>query len=223
MSTLWSLDALGRQDVAASSLSDDQVEALVDAGVSMQLLTAVHGLAFASTSGFELRFSALWDETAGNPRAPRQVKLTDFHVAFARQLRDRLDSWQPVPDYELKGWAETARALDRSLEGFPSGTVVVRTRQGGRQRDVVVNLPSELFPRVKPGISDVRMTGTLERISGRWHLLEPRDIEVTEPEVGDSDLRRADPPRLPPTTPDVLPTDAHPPALGPGSAEEDDE
>jgi hypothetical protein len=80
-----------------------------------------------------------------------------------------------------------AQGQSQSLAGFPAGTIVVRTREGGRSRDILVELPSEIFPLVKPGVSDVRMTGTLERISGCWHLLEPRSDEPPQLGAGDDD------------------------------------
>lgn len=180
--TLRSLAALSAEDRSAEELEAGDVETLVDAGVSRQLLNAMQLLTLSATSGLRLEFSASWDHALGRPDAPdAPVFICDHHLALAKGLKKRLEAYAPEPGYRLSGWAETAEAQGRSLEGFPAGTVVVRTKLNGRYRDVLVELSKSVFREVKPGISDVEMTGTLERIAGRWHLTSPRGVRISTP------------------------------------------
>ena len=41
-----------------------------------------------------------------------------------------------------------------------------------------MELPPEWFERVRPGVTMLRAKGTLERISGRWHLTDPYEIHI---------------------------------------------
>lgn len=180
--TIRCVAALADESRSARELVDDDVERLVDSGVSIGLLAAVEGLAIAGTSGLVLEFQGRWDTTIGLPDAPTgAIALRDGHVSLARELRARLSAYEPIANYRLAGWATGTAAPDQSLEGFPAGTVVVRTRHEGRHRDVLVRLPQEHFPQVTAGFTELSMKGTLERISGRWHLLDPTDIDVTDP------------------------------------------
>jgi hypothetical protein len=180
--TLYSVQALGAESRSAPELEDTEVERLVDSGVSTGVLAAVEGLAISDTSGLALEFMGRWDTTTAVPDAPTgTVVLRDAHVSLAHGLRERLGAYEPESDFRLDGWVQGTSAPGQSLEGFPEGTVTVRTRHKGRDRDVLVGLPKGFFGQVTAGFSEVRATGTLERFSGRWHLLTPRDIEVTEP------------------------------------------
>ena len=181
--TLRTLVALSEEDRPADALDDDDLESLVDAGVSKQLLNAVEGLAIAETSGLQLEFSGDWDPTLPPPDAPVEpVVLGDAQITLARALKPLLTPYEPVDDYRLVGWAETTKAEGLSFDGLPSGTVVVREKLARRMRDVLVQLDSDTFPQVQAGISEVRMTGTLERIAGRWHLTLPRDVMISRAE-----------------------------------------
>ena len=180
--TLRSVQALGAESRSEPLLGEADVEHLVDSGVSLGVLAAVEGLAVSDTTGLALEFTGRWDTTLGEPDAPLgAVVLGDAHVSLAHGLRARLSALEPEPDYALEGWAQGTSAVDQSLEGFPIGTVVVRTRHAGRSKDVLVRLPADYFSQVTAGYSEVHATGTLERFSGRWHLLDPSQIEVTSP------------------------------------------
>ena len=186
--TLRSLAVLSSEDRPANELDEAEVEELVDAGVSKQLLAAVDDLAIADSAGLQLEFTGAWDSVLGAPDAPTgPVVLYDAHVSLARALKDKLSPYEPIDDYTLIGWAETTKAADLSFEGLPAGSVVVRQRVSGRYRDVIVDLSSEVFPLVHAGISEIRATGTLERISGRWHLVDPRGIEIDRAQPPDSE------------------------------------
>ncbi|MDO8209645.1 hypothetical protein [Conexibacter sp. CPCC 206217] len=183
VATLRSLVALSEESRPADELDEDDVESLVDAGVSKQLLNAIEGLAITDKSGLRLEFSGAWDPTLPAPDAPsRTVVIGDAEISFARALKPLLAPYEPIDDYQLTGWVETTKAEGLSFDGFPSGTVVVRQRVAGRLRDIVVQLDSESFPQVQAGVSEVRMLGTLERIAGRWHLTDPRDVVISRAE-----------------------------------------
>jgi hypothetical protein len=182
ITTMKSLQTLSTESRPVEDLEDDDVERLVDGGVSRQLLNAVKALTITPTSGLQLEFTASWDESIGAPDIDvSPVVIGDAQIALAKTLYERLAKYEPDPDYFLSGWAELAKADERSLEGFPAGTIVVRTKHEGRNRDVLVELGAETFHTIKPGVSDVQMRGKLERIGGRWHLVEPRDVLVATP------------------------------------------
>lgn len=178
--TARSLEVLAEEERPESELGSEDVERLVDGGVSRQLLKAVQELAVAQTAGLNLEFrmtSAVPDVAV----ATAPAVINDHHLTLARELNKRLSLYEPRHDFRLVGWVEMAKADAQSLEGFPTGTVIVRTKVEGRQRDVLVELGKQQFPQIKPGISEVEMTGTLERISGRWHLLKPRGVKIKAP------------------------------------------
>lgn len=178
---LRSLQALGSESRAANDLSEADVERLVDAGVSLQLVNAVDQLAITETAGLQLEFSASWDATLGPVEAPsKPIVIGDGQISLVRGLKPRLKSYEPVDDYPLVGWVETAQADALHPEGHPTGSVVVRAQVGGRSRDVRVVLDGESFPKAKPGVSMLHAVGTLERVSGRWHLINPRDVNVLQ-------------------------------------------
>jgi hypothetical protein len=180
-STLRSLEALSNEARPAEDLSEGDVERLVDSGVSLQLVNAVDQLAITETAGLQLEFSAGWDSTLGLVEAPSEpVVIGDAQISLVRGLKPRLKSYEPVDDYSLVGWVETAQADALHPEGHPTGSVVVRAQVGGRSRDIRVALDGNSFPKAKPGVSMLHAVGTLERVSGRWHLLDPHDIRVLQ-------------------------------------------
>jgi hypothetical protein len=180
-STLRSLEALSNEARPAEDLSERDVERLVDSGVSLQLVNAVDQLAITETAGLQLEFSAGWDATLGLVEAPSEpVVIGDAQISLVRGLKPRLKSYEPVDGYSLVGWVETAQADALHPEGHPTGSVVVRAQVEGRSRDVRVALDGESFPKAKPGVSMLQAVGTLERVSGRWHLLNPHNIEVLQ-------------------------------------------
>ena len=177
---LIGLYALATESRRAADLSEPDVEQLVDAGVSRQALNAVQELAIGHTAGLTVEFLGRFDPSLGPVRAPRgPVIISDAQISLARELGDRLRSLEPAEDTFVDGWIETARASGYALEGLPSGTVVVRQPLGNKRfRDIIVELDQKLFSRVQPGVTAVRMSGTLERISGRWHLTDPQNISI---------------------------------------------
>ncbi|ADB50441.1 hypothetical protein [Conexibacter woesei] len=178
--TLTTLAALSQEERSVEDLGEVDVEALVDAGVSRQLLGAVEELAITDTSGLQLEFSGSWDPTLVPPDVPRDpIVLGDAEIGFARALKPLLRPYEPTDEYKLTGWVETTKAEGLSFEGFPSGMVVVREKVAGRVRDIVVQLGSDDFPAVQAGVSEVRMRGTLERVAGRWRLADPRDVVIS--------------------------------------------
>ncbi|MEJ7786548.1 MAG: hypothetical protein WKF96_17235, partial [Solirubrobacteraceae bacterium] len=181
LATLKTVEAFSRETRAAADLTDDDIEELVDAGVSVQLLKAVENLAITETSGLVLEFSGQWDGTLGQP-PPRTdpVVIGDAQISLGRGLLPILRRYEPREDHRMVGWvtSDTADALHR--EGRVSGTVFVRTTFGGRSHDVQLVLGDDLFPLVKAGISFIRATGTLERVAGRWHLTDPQQIEILD-------------------------------------------
>jgi hypothetical protein len=73
---------------------------------------------------------------------------------------------------------KSATADELAEAGHPAGLVMVEARIENRNRRVLIDLPPASFEKARPGVSMLRAKGTLERISGRWHLTDPYEIQI---------------------------------------------
>jgi hypothetical protein len=108
------------------------------------------------------------------------IELNQVQLNRVPKLVTRLRQHQPEEHRSVSGWVRTASADELAKAGHPTGLVIVEAKVEGRMRNVLVNLPSELFERARPGTSQIWAKGTLQKIGNRWHLSDPRDIQIRD-------------------------------------------
>jgi hypothetical protein len=181
-STMSALQTLEERAPQGRSRPDaNELEPLIDAGVSVQMLGAIEQIAsFTTSAGMALEFETNWDPMLGPAPVPdRPAVLTDGHLSAIRTVRPLLKrKYEPRRDFPLHGWVAETRAPERNLEGSPRGTVVVRADLDGREVAVRVQLDDSVFPDARAGVTEVRATGTLERVRGRWQLTDVRHVRL---------------------------------------------
>lgn len=158
---------------------DDLLPA-VDAGVSNTLLSGLEDIA-RDLSGLDIEFSVRWDPTLPPVDVPsNEVYLEREQLARVPTLNSQLKKHEPEEDVSISGWVKTTTADELAQEDQPAGFVIVEIRREKRTRDVRIELPPDEFSKAKSGRSILRATGRLERISGRWNLTEPRNIQIMD-------------------------------------------
>jgi hypothetical protein len=158
----------------------EQLTPAIDEGVSALLLTGLEEIS-KKAPGMTADFKVKWDPTLPVVDAPDQgVELDQDQLnrvpKFASQLRER----EPEEHRVVTGWVKTASADELAKAGHPTGLAIVESRFEGSKRNVYIALPSELFERALPGKTQLIAKGTLQKIGNRWHLSNPRDIQLKE-------------------------------------------
>jgi hypothetical protein len=179
--TVRGLHATAETTAHAIPTDVDRLVPAIDGGVSNTLL---HGLEQISSNapGLAIEFAIRWDPFLPPANAPEgsTIRLRPEQLHRVPKLAERLRPHDWDEHRIVRGWVKTAIADALAEAGHPSGLVIVQTEFGGRSRLVTIDLPSEAFEFARPGVSSLTAKGTLERISGRWHLTDPRDIEISE-------------------------------------------
>ena len=152
----------------------------IDGGVSNTLLSGLEQIS-TEAPGMAVEFKIHWDPLLPMADAPvaDEIVMEPDQLHRVPTLAERLrpNEWD---EYRIvQGWVKTASADELAERGHPRGQVIVETRVGGRIRSVLIDLPSDVFERARPGVSSLAAKGTLERIAGRWHLTDPQEIRIT--------------------------------------------
>jgi hypothetical protein len=154
----------------------------IDGGVSNTLLSGLELISSRAT-GLAVEFKVNWDPFLPSADVPNATEIVMRPEQLHRvpKLAERLRPADWDEHRIVLGWVKTASADELAAEGRPTGQVIVETRFGGRVRSVLIDLPDDVFERARPGVSTLSAKGTLERIAGRWHLTDPRDIQIQNP------------------------------------------
>jgi len=159
---------------------DDFLLPAIDDGVSTTLLSGLEKIN-AEAPGMTVEFSASWDPELPAVDAPDEgVVLRPTELHRVPKIASQLKRHEPEEHRLVTGWVKTATADALAEAGHPAGLVMVEAKVENRLRTVLIDLPPEWFEKVRPGVSMLMAKGTLERISGRWHLTDPRDIQIRD-------------------------------------------
>jgi hypothetical protein len=157
---------------------DEFLLPVIDRGVSTTLLRGLEKIN-AEAPGMTIEFNCNWDPGLPPVDAPTQgVVLRPPELHRVPRIVSQLKHHEPEGHRVITGWVKSATADELAEVGLPAGLVVVEAQIEGRNRRVLIELPPEWFQKVRPGISMLRAKGTLERISGRWHLTAPYEIQI---------------------------------------------
>lgn len=159
--------------------SDELLNA-VDRGMSSTVLKGLAEIA-GETGRSALEFVVRWDPALPIVDAPvSSVVLSEAQLSRVPKIIEQLRHHAPQENERVWGWVKTVTANALAEEGKPAGFVIIEIKREGRSRDVRIELPPEVFAQAKAGASLLRATGTLERISARWHLINPSEISITD-------------------------------------------
>lgn len=158
---------------------DEFLLPVIDHGVSTTLLGGLEKIN-AEAPGMTIEFDCTWDPGLPAVEAPAQgVVLRPPELHRVPRIVRQLQRHEPEAHRFISGWVKTATADELAEAGHPAGLVMVEARIENRNRIVLIELPPEWFEKVRPGVSMLRAKGTLERISGRWHLTNPYEIQIS--------------------------------------------
>jgi|GEM_PF-3858887 len=164
---------------------DADLEPAINEGVSALLMTGLEEIS-KRAPGMAVDFKVKWDPSLPTVDAPDQgVELDQNQLNRVPRLATQLRHREPEDHRVVIGWVKTASADELAKAGHPSGMVIVESRFEGTLRRVLIELPSHLFERARPGTTQITAKGTLQKIGNRWHLSEPHDIQIRE--VGTQD------------------------------------
>jgi hypothetical protein len=159
---------------------DDFLLPAIDHGVSTTLLGGLEKIN-AEAPGMTVEFNASWDPGLPAVEAPSGgVVLRPAELHRVPRIVNQLKRHEPEPHRFISGWVKTATADALAEAGHPAGLVMVEARIENKPRTILIELPPDQFERVRPGVSMLRAKGTLERISGRWHLTNPYEINIQD-------------------------------------------
>jgi hypothetical protein len=159
---------------------DEFLLSAIDSGVSTTLLGGLEKIN-AEAPGMTVEFSASWDPELPAVDAPDEgIVLQPTELHRVPRIVTQLKRHEPEEHRFVMGWVKTATADALAEAGHPAGLVMVETKVENKARTVLIELPPGQFEQVRPGVSMLRAKGTLERISGRWHLTDPSDIRISD-------------------------------------------
>lgn len=157
---------------------DSELTPAINEGVSALLLTGLEEIS-KRAPGMAVDFKVKWDPSLPTVDAPDQgIALDQDQLNRVPRLAQQLRQREPEKHRVVVGWVKTASADELAEAGHPSGTVIVESRFEGALRRVLIELPSSLFERVRPGATQLTAKGTLQKIGNRWHLSNPHDIRL---------------------------------------------
>jgi hypothetical protein len=167
-------------DVTQRVPSDDaeELSPAIHEGMSTTLLGGLEAIS-KRAPGMAVEFKVRWDPVLPKVDAPDSgVDLSQNQLNRVPKVAKRLREREPEEHRMVIGWVKTASADELARAGHPSGLVIVESRVEGAVRNVLIDLPSELFERARPGTTQLMAKGSLQKLGNRWHLSDPHDIEL---------------------------------------------
>lgn len=146
----------------------------VDHGVSANLCEA---LASVMEPFRVIDVIVTWARTRPAPRFRDVVRFADSDAPILREAARSFRSREPRPNETLVGFV---RMLKRDA-AERDGTIILRTSIDGRNQSVMTVLRQSDYERALSAHgerSPVVVKGDLDRVGQRWHLLNPRIVDV---------------------------------------------
>lgn len=158
---------------------EEDLTTAIHEGLSATLLGGIAKIAKRAPD-MSVEFNVKWDPSLPKVDAPPVgISLDPDQLHRVPTLAKRLRQRPPEPHRIITGWVKLAEADELAGEdGHPSGLVVVEAVVEKSKRRILIELPTGLFEQVRPGMSEIRAKGDLKKIGIRWHLIEPREIEI---------------------------------------------
>jgi hypothetical protein len=153
--------------------------AAIHGGLSATLLGGIAKIAYTAPD-LSIEFNADWDPTLPEVDAPPgEVVLDPPQLRRVSPLAKRLRQRPPEPQRVVQGWVKVAEADELAAAGgHTTGLIVVEALIEKSRRRVLIEVPSGIFGKLRPGLSEIRAKGDLKKVGIRWHLIDPQEIEI---------------------------------------------
>lgn len=146
----------------------------IKSGVSANMCEALSTLI---QRGDGLDVSVTWAKTRPTPEARRRIEFSKGDGEIFQEAARILRSQEPRPDEQLEAYVTgTERKLEQS-----EGRVTLKTWLDGRPVSVRTVLPPESYSAALSAHDEkhaISVTGDLRREGQRWHLDNPRNLQV---------------------------------------------
>jgi hypothetical protein len=158
---------------------DTDLTPAIHEGLSATLLGGIAKIA-QSAPDLSIEFNAKWDPSLPAVDAPPgEVVLDPPQLRRVAPLAKRLRQRPPEPHRIVQGWVKTAEADELAAAGgHPTGLIVVEALIEKSKKRVLIEVPSGIFEKLRPGLSEIRAKGDLKKVGIRWHLIDPQEIAI---------------------------------------------